>query len=407
MDAPRLRSIAIVTVDNQDLQTDARVLRQIEHLGPHYNLDVVAYGREDIRKQHPLRSLHLVGSLFEGRKRRQIRSVVMLAAGRVLGSWLYERWYWGRPGHREALALLRDMDVQAIHANDWWSLPIAAEAVGKRDILLVQDLHEYGPEELDNHLWWRVLYKPVVHHFLRKYLKRSTASVTINALIAERYRKEWGIDPIVVRNVPAVRQEPVFRPIDPARVRLIHHGAATRDRELDRMIRAMQWADPRFHLTLMLLGDERNIRDLKRLAAELVPDRVDFVPAVRPKEVVARLTEFDLGVYLLPTRSFNNQAATPNKFFDFVAAGLGICIGPSPEMARLIRQYDNGAVSASYEPREFAELLNRLGTDDIHRMKRHSIAATRELNDKVEMKKLVDLYARLGGLVPDAHPDRP
>jgi hypothetical protein len=127
----------------------------------------------------------------------------------------------------------------------------------------------------------------------------------------------------------------------------------------------------------------------------VAPGRVFFHQPVRPAEIVSRISEFDMGIFVLPFTSFSYWAALPNKFFDFIAAGLAVCIGPSPEMTQLVRQFGFGVVTRSFEPAEVADTLNRLSAADIDQMKLKALEAGDTLNADVEMAKLIALYTGL------------
>ncbi len=162
------------------------------------------------------------------------------------------------------------------------------------------------------------------------------------------------------------------------------------------MIDALAFCDPRYSLHFMLVDrDGRYLAGLKKLAKKKVPGRVFFHSTVPPDEIVNHISTYDIGFYLLPPLNFNYQAALPNKFFDFVAAGLAVCIGPNPEMARLASQYGFGVVVPSFEPSQAAQVLNQIGADEIDLMKRAALQARNSLNADVEMGKLLDLYGRL------------
>jgi glycosyltransferase involved in cell wall biosynthesis len=87
--------------------------------------------------------------------------------------------------------------------------------------------------------------------------------------------------------------------------------------------------------------------------------------------------------------------ALPNKFFEFIMAGLAVAIGPSPAMAAIVNRYDLGVVADTFDPRALADRLNALTAADIDAMKHRSLAAARDLNAENEMRKLHDIYARL------------
>ena len=162
------------------------------------------------------------------------------------------------------------------------------------------------------------------------------------------------------------------------------------------MIRALAQSHARFTLNFMLVGltpDYQN--ELKALADEVAPGRVEFHEAVAPEHVVARVAEFDMGFYSLPPRNFVYEVALPNKFFDFIAAGLPVCVGPSPSMAEIVREYELGIVAASFEPEDLAVALNSLTPESFARMREGARRAAREINAEREMGRLVEVYERL------------
>jgi hypothetical protein len=106
------------------------------------------------------------------------------------------------------------------------------------------------------------------------------------------------------------------------------------------------------------------------------------------RELSAFLNRFDLGVYILRPTNFNNRHALPNKFFEFVQARLGVAIGPSPEMAALVKRYDLGLVADDFEPASLAGLLAALTPEEIARHKRNAHEASRALSADATRRKL-------------------
>ena len=168
-----------------------------------------------------------------------------------------------------------------------------------------------------------------------------------------------------------------------------------RDRQLERMIQVVALADQRFTLHFMLVGDQAYIAELKKIAGEIAAGRIFFDDPVAPPDVVRRIAEYDIGLFVLPPINFQWQVSLPNKFFDFINAGLAVCIGPSLEMARLTRQYGFGVVASSFEPVQVAETLNGLTTELIDVMKHRALETRKEFNAEIEMGKIVSLYEKL------------
>ena len=314
-----------------------------------------------------------------------------LYLGRVLPA-TYDAGYSLRWPLMKEIGAVTALRHDAYHANDWHTMSLAAKLAKRDGARLVFDLHEYAPLEFESRPdWW--LHEPMLRTMLRKYAPLADATITVAGPIAERYAQEFGINPLVVLNAPEYVDVPE-REIDGEQLRISHHGAASKFRKPEAMIEALALADQRYTLHFMLMpspyGDE-----LKALAARLAPGRVFFHPPVAPEEIVQRIAEYDIGFTLLPPQSFNDQMALPNKFFENIGAGLAICAGPSPSMAKLIEHYGCGVVAPSFEAAAIAAVLNQTTTEQWRAMRRQARGAAQELNAARELGKVVDLYARL------------
>jgi hypothetical protein len=377
------------------IQRDARVLRQMEYLSRQFEVTAVGYGCLD--PEYPtgarLMSVNAPTGMGLGRK---LRTLVYQPLGRIFPRQAYEAWFWSKKDHQEALKTLLASRGQAIHANDWDALPVAVRAAESSGAKIVLDLHEYSPLQYENRWVRRNLFNPMIDYFLRTYAGRAALTITVNEMIAEKYAQVYGFRPVTIMNAPKLESEVELTPTQEDHIRLIHHGVAAPDRRLDLMVKALALTGPRFSLHFMLVETIPGyLARLRSLAQEIAPGRVFFLPPVKPWEIVRRISEFDIGFFLLPYTSFSYQAALPNKFFDFIAAGLAVCTGPSPEMARLSEQYGFGLASRSFDPAETARLLDGLKASQIDEMKKKALGARLKLNAEVEMEKLVQLYTQL------------
>ncbi len=369
---------------------DARVLRQIEYLSPYYDLTVIGYG--PTLKEYPdvnWLPVEVKSSLFT-----RVLGFLLMVLGRVLPP-LYNTWYWSKSHHKAALKNALAARCDLYHANDWNALPVAAEAARRYNAKLVLDAHEYAPLEFEERRWWRWFYRPLVLYVLRKYRGQLDASMTVAPAIAERYASELGFSPITVLNAPRlVPIEP--HDIDPANIRLVYHGGASPDRRLERMIEALAMSERGFTLHFIMVDEaSAYVQSLKQLAARLEPERIQFHPPVPPAQIVQRISEYDIGFYMLEPSNYNNSVALPNKFFDFMAAGLAVCVGPSPGMASMVNDYGFGCVTPSFDPQAAAHTLNSLTPEEIIAMRRSANQAAQLFNADSEMSKMVELYRKV------------
>jgi glycosyltransferase involved in cell wall biosynthesis len=392
------KSICIISFS--PIASDARVLRQIEYLSPHYDVTIIGEGEAySAWKQMPsvkwVPTLQINPETSLRRLLQRTSGISMLLAGRLHPVAFYH-WYWRQLIMKDTLSKAVASGADAFHANDWNALPIAVEAArqvgGAR---VVFDAHEYAPLEFENRFIWRLAYSSMIKYMLHRYAPEVDVSMTVAPAIAERYRREFQMETIVVLNAPSARELPPARE-KRADVRLIHHGAAIPDRRLEVMIEALARCQSRYTLHFMLTGaDSGYANHLKKLSHELTPGRVFFHDPVPPSDVVRRISEFDLGFcYIAPT-NYNYFVSLPNKFFDFIAAGLPVCIGPSPSMAEIVRSYGLGCVATSFEPQAVAAMLNELTPEQYFKMQEGARRAAAEINAEREMGKLVEVYQRL------------
>jgi glycosyltransferase involved in cell wall biosynthesis len=421
------KSICIISFS--PIYRDGRVLRQIRYLSVHYHLTVIGYGeppsdwvnhenvkwysvelanpidhhtepsnkRKHIGKRLISKLIHTwIGKLliFAAKQFKLFFSYSLLGLGRF-HPWFYEIWYWRKKQHKTAFEYCLQSNGDAFHANDWESLPVAAKVARVSHAKVVFDAHEYAPLELENRRYWKLLFQPAITYFIKKYSPQISASVTVAPLISERYQKEFGFDATVILNAPEKESLPVKK-LNFDDIRLVYHGGAIRDRRLEKLIETLAQCDWRFSLNFILINNDPGYsQSLRKLAETLTPGRVMFYEPVPPEQVVKRISEYDIGFYLLEPNSFNNIAALPNKFFDYIVAGLALCVGPSPSMAEMVRQYGFGCVAPSFDPHHVAKTLNRLTADELSRMRSASRDAAQKINAEREMEKLVDIYDQL------------
>jgi len=372
---------------------DARVLRQIKYLSTYYDLHIIGYGDPCKERNHDQGIQWHPLAKPEKNIVKKILHAALLLSGRITPR-LIEYAYWSEPQHMKALELICMSGCSAIHANDLEALPLAAVAARQLGCLLVYDAHEYSPLEFESSPIWRLLQTHHIRYFLNRYGPMVDASMTVAPLIAKRYRDEWQLDPIVVRNISElVDVKDHF--VDPRQIRLIHHGGANRERKLEAMIETLSLCDERFHLDFMLVGNEKYIKQLQVLSERMAPGKITFRPPVPPDRIVRVIAEYDVGIYILSPDIYNCYVSLPNKLFDFIMAGLAVIIGPSPSMAEIVHQYNLGRVAPSFKPADVAKMLDRLSAEQIEEMRRAARSASKTLNADNEMQKVIDLYDRL------------
>jgi len=364
--------------------SDARVTKQIRWLeAAGYNVDVLSRGPE-----HPDAS----GEFFTI---REVEARLIRIAYAFLPSRLRFNLTVGRYVPQDRLGG-REYDL--IVVNDHHLLPWVVKflpSVARGPVVL--DLHE-----LYENNGTGLVYKLLVAHYdkwLLSFIANPvfTSHLTVAEGIADIYRDHYGLKrPGVIRNV-AFYEELEPSEVDPNKITLVHHGYAAVERGIDIMLDAMLEADERFHLVLMVLGNDQSMAPLRSHPA-VAAGRATFREPVGVTEVARALNEYDLELIFFPPRFPNNKYALPNKFFEAVQGRLGVVIGDSPEIAPFVKEHGLGLMVDGWTGKDLAEALNKLTADDIMSLKRGSHAAAKELSTVGEGPRFLSYVGASAGV---------
>ncbi len=185
--------------------------------------------------------------------------------------------------------------------------------------------------------------------------------------------------------------------VNPNHIRIIHHGYASLDRKIEGMIETMDYVDSRFHLDLMLVPNYQREYFNKLQAMVEKRKNVRILPPVSFEEIIPFSAQYDIGFYILKPANFNHLYALPNKFFEFIQARLAIAIGPSPEMARLVQEYNLGIIAKDFSAKEMAKSLNALTKEQILQYKENANQTAKILNAEKEGEKLLGVLEEVLG----------
>lgn len=294
----------------------------------------------------------------------------------------------------------RKVDADVWLANDWIVLPIAARLANEKGGRCVYDTHEFAAEEYAENWHWRIWKKPLVCAVERQFIRDAAVVSSVSAGIAESLDTMYRLPrpSMVIRNTPFY-QRCHFRPTG-ERIRVLYHGIVVAGRGLEQTIDSVAAWHPEFELTIRGPGSPGYIEALRQRIRHIrLDDRVRLVPPVPMTSLVAEATEFDIGFFALPGHSRHNEFALPNKVFEYLMAGLALCVSDLPEMGRLVDEHQVGVLIPSLDPAAIAAAINGLNRGQIDTYKRNALTAAEELCWEQESARMVHAYRRL---LPDA-----
>lgn len=373
-DRSRQRRTALVLTFTP-INREPRALREIDHLRLTHDVTTAGFGSAP---RAGLEHIELVDLKMH-------RILSFLNQG-LFAFLLLVRWhsfaYAIHPRTRMARRTLRGRDWDVIVTHDVITTPLALSLDAGPVIV---DLHEYAPRQGEDSRRWRILMAPYFRWILRRHVRRAAGVVSVAEGIAEEYRTRFGIDSTVIPNATAYAElepRPVGTPL-----RLVHSGLASPARRLDVIVDAVLATKTPVTLDLYLMDHQSAHADELRARAA-GDDRIRFPEPVAYADLVPTLNTYDVGVsYIAPT-TFNLTWCLPNKFFDFVQARLAIVTGPSPEMARIVREHDLGIIADDFSAEALAAAFDQLTPEQVAHWKDAASGCARDLSAESQMSRL-------------------
>lgn len=348
------------------IEADARVLKQVDRLSKDAEVHTVGYGDAPAGVRSHIRIPDEFPIWRYDREKVVTRR--------------FESAYWRNRAIGFARGALDGTRWDVVLANDVDAVGLALAQNSTHGVHA--DLHEYAPRQKEDVLKWRVFVAPFVRWMCRRFVVRADSVTTVGQGIADEYRRAYGIRADVVTNAaPFVDLKPieVDRPL-----RLVHSGAALRDRNILAIVDAVDATTADVSLDLYLTpNDPGFLEEVRTRVAHSA--RSELHEPVPYAELSGVLNSHDIGIHMLPPVNFNNTWALPNKFFDYVQARLGVIIGPSPEMARLLSSHGVGAVADGFSSEDLTHVLDALSTDQVVSWKRAADASASELSSETQV----------------------
>jgi asparagine synthase (glutamine-hydrolysing) len=324
----------------------------------------------------------------------------VLPAVQLLGARLNQ---WATlPYLRKRKTILKFLDTYPEHrpelvlCHDYFTVD-AALAVGQRAEAPVSvDCHEYALGQYAHDARWARWQRPVVKALQDSLYARVEGITSVCEGIAELITVEHPLQrpARVVRSVPFFVPQP-FWPTGEL-ITVLYHGEIFPTRMLHVAVRSLHLWRPEFRLVLRGYADPMYAEELLQIALEAgVSDRLVIELPVPFNQIIPAANQADVGYFVHLDTSPQRRFALPNKFFEYVTAGLALVVSDLPEMARLVHEHDLGALVPECNEESIARVINSLDRATIDRMKQNSLKAAGELNWEKEKENMLALYEEI------------
>ncbi|MGH3102753.1 MAG: glycosyltransferase [Gaiellaceae bacterium] len=280
--------------------------------------------------------------------------------------------------------------IDVVHANDLDTLPAGFLLARSSRARLVYDAHElYSEFEAPAPR----LARRLMILLERALARRANAVVTVSEGVGHELRARLGlrVQPFVVPNAPA-RSTAEPEPFESGPLRVVYQGGLGPGRQLDDLLSAARAEGVSLAIRIRMAdpGALRTAIQRRGLA-----ERVRVLEPVPPASVLDALREFEVGLIFDRPQSRNSELSVPNKFFEYLMAGLAVVAPHLETLGPLVTGEEIGLTYDPHTPDALRATLERLAADRpalaAMRARARALALTR-LNAEVAADVLAEAW---------------
>ena len=265
-----------------------------------------------------------------------------------------------------------------------------------KKIKLIYDSHEYftmSVYKISSRRIWERLEK-----FIFPQLKNV---ITVNNSIKNVYEKKYAVPVSVIRNVPyrkfksSEKTSPLF--FDNKKILIMQGIGLNENRGAEEAVLMIQYLPDDFNL--YFIGRGTILRKLKQMTKELNLDKkVTFIDVLPYDEMMEYTKQSYLGLIFERT-DFNEEHlfSLPNKFFDYMKAGIPVLSSKAIEIKAIVDQYNVGDFIEDFNPKNIAEKIKEISinTEVYQLWKKNTATVANEICWENEELKLAEFMQRL------------
>lgn len=276
-----------------------------------------------------------------------------------------------RMRRREMIRLALQGPTDIVHCHDLWSLPVGAAIKRQTGALLVWDAHEIYEEVAQGD----ASHATMCRELLRRHQRDVNHFITINESIAEFYRSHYPSLPpaVIVKNAtpytPRVAYDGRMHEacqIPREQKIVLYQGGFAEKRGLRLLVEAAEYLNADW--TLVMMGWGKLEAELKEMGEHINAARrnravpaVAFLPAAKQSELVYWTAGGTVGLIPYENVGLNHLYCTPNKLWEYPAAGVPILCSPLVELTKAVLANGTGwLLPDSADAKDIAGTINAL-----------------------------------------------
>ena len=303
---------------------------------------------------------------------------------------------------------LMAQDANALCAIDLDTIVPIYMASHKKGLPRMYDAHEFFSEMIEVkrrwhiHFFWKSIEKWMIPRFKHGY--------TVGSAIASEFKKLYGVEYALVRNMPLfIANQPHTLPEKARKVLLeldqrtnptlpiiLYQGAINEGRALPQLVTAMTMVNAR----LLMAGTGNMYEEIRQsIRQQGLESKIFMCGNVPPADLRPLTTCCYAGITIFDAFSKNQLFSLGNKFFDYIMAQTPqVCVN-YPEYATILKDYEVAVPLENTNPISIANCLNKLIEDPVlhEKLKKNCIEASLKLNWESEEKTLLGTWEKLLG----------
>lgn len=231
----------------------------------------------------------------------------------------------------------------------------------------IYDAHDFYSDQLsesENNDLKKRFFKPLYVFLEKLCIDRSSKVITVSEGIASLLKNRFGCIPEVIHNFedkrlyrnPAIglRQRLM---LNKNNIILLALGNAKKGIAINELIESISGLPSNVHLVFV----GRYYEPYQKIPVSLnLSDRVHFLDAVGPYEIVKFIESADISLVLYIPNNPNNINSCPNKFFQSISAELPLLFSKLPEMQRYADEYSLGIGLETLDAKSLANEISNL-----------------------------------------------
>lgn len=253
----------------------------------------------------------------------------------------------------------------------------------------IYDAHELFTEMKE------VISRPGIHRLWlqieRKCVPKFKLGYTVSDGICNELNKRYSVEYQTIRNLPSLAK--IDKEIKTDRF-LLYQGAVNEARGFEQLIPAMK----KINCRLVICGDGNFMKQLKILIAENnVGNKIELKGMLRPEELLNIGYKAYIGIHVPEMDGLNQYLALPNKFFEYIHAGLPQVTVGYPEYKKLNDEWNVAVLLERPTAERIADAVNNLLENDVlhNKLKENCMKARESLNWEHEQVKLISFYQKV------------